>query len=189
MSYASAKLAFQDLLIQQLAADTAELLSRGVHRNYQRVSADLANPRGRIDLPGFSIPPGTKTVLPCAYHPRTEDTVLNQVILAGLAYSTRLTADNDLRSYLHRLRKILGATVSHKRLDPTLLARARRTMDRRTTLYMSALVVIELLIQAEGISFKGEAEYVSLPGFLFDMNRFFQALMSRFLRDHLEGFQ
>ena len=41
---------FQDLLIQQLAAEASELLERGIHRDYERIRVDLANPRGRIDF-------------------------------------------------------------------------------------------------------------------------------------------
>ena len=51
--YASAKWAFQDLLVHQLAAEAAELLARGVHLDYERTPAELANPRGRIDFERF----------------------------------------------------------------------------------------------------------------------------------------
>lgn len=190
VDYAPEKWAFQDLLVQQLAAEAAELLARGAHRDYERTRAELPSPRGRIEFDRFvGMAHSARAVLPCVHYPRTEDTILNQVLLAGLAYATRLTADNDLRVHLSRLTKTLGTIVSLKKLDAILLAEARRAMDRRTTAYEPALVVIELLFRAEGVSLDGEANRVRLRGFLFDMNRFFQALISRFLHDYLEGYE
>ena len=188
IGYASAVSSFQDLLIQQLAAEATALLQRGIHRDYVRISDDLASPRGRIDFNRYvGIVPGTKALLPCIHYPRIEDTLLNQVVLGGLLYAARLTNNVNLRAQLNRLAKTLADTVSLRRLDATLLADVRRVIDRRTTHYEAAIVVIGLLLQDEGIALDGDVKRVTLPGFLFDMNRFFQALISRFLRDHLTG--
>ena len=188
VGYAPAKWAFQDLLVQQLAAEAGELLARGVHRDYERTRGELANPRGRIEFDRFvAMAHSGRPVLQCVHYPRTEDTVLNQVLLAGLVYGARLTADIDLRARLHRLTKTFSTRVSLKNLDAKLIERAQRTMDRRTIAYKPALVVIALLFERQGVTLEGETNGVPLPGFLFDMNRFFQALISRFLHDHLEG--
>jgi 5-methylcytosine-specific restriction enzyme subunit McrC len=190
VGYGSEKWSFQDLLILQLAAEVAELLVRGVHREYERVQADLANPRGRIEfhrLVGMRY--RSAAVLPCTHYPRTEDTLLNQVVLAGLVQAARLTGNVDLRGHLIRLIKTLSAIVSLRKLSPTILGDAQKTIDRRTTAYGPALILIELLLQAEGVSLDRATDRVLLPGFLFDMNRFFQALISRFLHDYLEGYE
>jgi 5-methylcytosine-specific restriction enzyme subunit McrC len=188
VSYASEKWAFQDLLVQQLVAEVTELLARGVHRDYERTRAELSNPSGRIDFRRLVAMRGhSKAVLPCVHYPRTEDTLLNQVVLAGLVVAARLTTDIDLRAHLYRLIKILNPAVSFKRLNTTMLNDAQQTIDRRTTAYEATLLVIELLLRAEGVSLDGETHTLRLPGFLFDMNRFFEALISRYLHDHLEG--
>jgi len=83
----------------------------------------------------------------------------------------------------------LSAIVSLRKLSPTILGDAQKTIDRRTTAYGPALILIELLLQAEGVSLDRATDRVLLPGFLFDMNRFFQALISRFLHDYLEGYE
>jgi 5-methylcytosine-specific restriction enzyme subunit McrC len=98
----------------------------------------------------------------------------------------RGTDSVDLRAHLTRLLKMLNATVSLKRINPTIVNDAQDAIDRRTTAYKPALVLIELLLGAEGVSLDDERHRVRLPGFLFDMNRFFQSLVSRFLHDHLE---
>ena len=190
VDFDSAKWAFQDLLLLQLASETRELLTRGIHRDYERISADLTNPRGKIDFGDFvKMVSRARGVLPCVHHPRTEDTILNQALLAGVLYGTQLATDKDLRDHLSRLAKILSATISIKNLDAILLTEARRAMDRRTQAYDPALILIELLFQGEGVLLDVGTNRVRVPGFLFDMNRFFQTLMSRFLHEHLEGYE
>lgn len=186
VGYAAEKWSFQDLIIQQFAAEVGEILVRGVHRDYMPTHTDMASPRGRIDFKRYLLDAhSAKATLPCIYHPRSEDNLLNQVLLGGLQHAVGLTTNVDLRAHLNQLTKTLSTDVSSKRLDAKLLDDARRAMDRRTTAYKAALCIIELLLNGEGVALNNDVEKVTLPGFLFDMNRFFQALMSRFLRDHL----
>src|SRR6185369_300112 len=71
------------------------------------------------------------------------------------------------------------------RLDRQVFRRLEFEMDRMTRHYEPAVSLIRILFQAGGLSLgKGEAG-PSLPGLLFDMNRFFQALVGRYLTDNL----
>jgi 5-methylcytosine-specific restriction enzyme subunit McrC len=179
---------FQDLLVHQLIAEVSELLERGIHREYERRSADLASPRGRIDFARYvHIYRSAKATLPCVHHPRIEDTRLNRVLLAGLNLGVRLAIDQELRGRAQRVAKILSSTVSDVPLTSFLMADAWRKLDRRTAAYEHAFRLIELLVDGQGIALSDQANPIRLNGFLFDMNRFFQALISRFLCEHLDG--
>lgn len=189
--YAGEAGAFQDLLIAQLIAEASDLLARGLHSDYRMTSEVLEQPRGRIDLRGYAVGTGhASAALPCVHHPRTSDVPLNRALLAGLLFGSGATRDVELRTRLHRLADRLDDVLTGSRsslpgLDSSLLAQARRTLDRRTAHYRPALTLIELLLHGMAVSFDDPRTDLQLDGMLFDMNAFFQALLSRFLRAHL----
>jgi len=183
-----AGVAFHDLLIHQLAAEVNELLARGLHRRYEREEALLASPRGRIDFTALAQQMGAaRAALPCTHYPRQEDTLHNRAILAGLRLGARLTGDLALRGQLRRLAALLVDSVTVVPLNTDLLRQVQRQSDRLTAAYRPALAIIEMLLAGQGTTLHAEEDTATVPGFLFDMNRFFQALISRFLHEYLPG--
>lgn len=74
--------AFQDLLIYQLASEVNSLLSRGLQRQYVRKEENLLSLRGRIVISQIANRGGLlQESLPCDYHLRLDDCLLNQVLL------------------------------------------------------------------------------------------------------------
>ena len=176
---------FFDLLIQQFLAEGKDLIARGLHRRYEPVVARLASPRGRLDLQTLARDGIISAELPCRYHPRVEDCLHNQVLLAGLRLAAEITRDRDLRSELRRTASILETDVSGIRVSPATIERLRRQMNRLTVAYEPAISLIEILLGSSGVSLQGTPQEPRVPGFLFDMNRFFQRLLGRFLRENL----
>lgn len=188
--YESEERGFQDILISQLIAEVSELLARGLHRRYVRTDEILASPRGRIDLQRIAKQGGViQATVPCSYYPRLEDCLVNQVLLQGLYLAARLTSDSFLRVRLYRLVSLLQENVSTLRLNDHILKKLHREMDRLVTVYRPSITLTEMLFVGEGISLDESQQSIQLPGFLFDMNLFFQALLSRFLNEHLTEFE
>ncbi len=146
--------------------------------------------RGRIDLYHVAKQGGIlQAAIPCTYYPRLEDCLVNQVLLQGLHLAAHLSGDSMLRPHLYRLINRLEESVSLIKLDGSVLKKLHREMNRLISAYRPAITLIELLLAGEGISLAQDQQSIQLPGFLFDMNLFFQRLLSRFLNEHLAGYE
>ena len=54
---------------------------------------------------------------------------------------------------------------------------------------LPGITLIELLVRSTGITLQDSNRQVKLPGLLFDMNHFFERLITRFLSEHLSEFE
>ena len=98
---------------------------------------------------------------------------------------TETIGDLALRTRLRRLAALLADGVTATPATPDLLRRAQRESSRLTAAYRPALGIVELPVAGQGTALDPSDETTPVPGFLFDMNRFFQALISRHLHEHL----
>jgi len=178
-----------DLLVLQLCLEARSLAARGRHRSYRLQRVVLSVPRGRLDVPRLaarevSARPG----LPCVVRPRSEDVLLNRVVLAGLRLGARMATTPDVRGEAARTAAMWEQDVCDLRLDGHLLQRAVREVNRLTENYRATLRLVDALLSGTGASLDDDNRQLPLQGFLFDMNRFFQHLLSRFLHEFLDGF-
>jgi 5-methylcytosine-specific restriction enzyme subunit McrC len=175
-----------DLLTFQLLTEAKDLLSRGLHRKYMRKDSSLASPRGKLHINRIATQSTiTEPKLPCIYHPRLSDCLPNQVLLAGLDFAARLTQSNLLRTNCRRLAEIIREDVSTVSLNPSLLRELNLSLNRLTSTYKPAARIIHLLYSGHGVTLDDENRAIQVQGFFLDMNRFFQALLSRFLNEYL----
>jgi len=188
VGYAASSSSFEDLLIHQLAAEASELITRGLHRDYLRTESMLTSPRGRVDFGNYlQVASRAGVALPCIHHPRSEDTSINRALHGGLELAAGMTQDHELRGRIRRLAKSFAASITPRKLDAPSFDEAWHSLDRRTTAYRPALTLINLLLNTQGAALNEDTPNLAAAGFLFDMNRFFQALLLRFLGENLAG--
>ncbi len=174
----------QDLLAMQLLAEVSDIVSRGLPRRYVAREERLATPRGRIDFPALAPRSVPSMDLPCRHSLRSADHTLLRVLRGGLDLAARIAVDATLRFELHALSQRLGAEVESVRVTQELLSQTRRSLNRLESSTEPALNLIELLLSGQEASLEAD-DVTRLPGFLFDMNRLFQAIIGRFLRENL----
>ncbi len=179
---------FYDLLIYQLYAEVEDLVYRGLNKKYKKTETDLESPRGRIDFNKLSMRSTVaSTTLPCGYFERSENNVLNQVLLSGLQRALKLTDDFNLKIDLHRLCKNMGEGINHIELNRGVLQQTLKSVDRLSERYRPALELINILFESQGIQLEDGNHYIKLNGFFFDMNMFFQSLLSKLMKEYLNG--
>ncbi len=180
---------FHDILIFQLINEIRELFKKNLLRRYQRLEEDLAIPRGQINVNKYACKYQTETfAIPCIYYPRVKNCIFNQVLLAGLVLAQGMTDDQFLKINIKKLIYLFKDEIETIPLSSQLLDRVFQKMNRLWNSYLPTLKIIEILYHSNAISFKMNERKISLPGFLFDMNHFFQALVSRFFHDYLPEF-
>jgi 5-methylcytosine-specific restriction enzyme subunit McrC len=175
--------AFQDLLVARLAAEASRLLARGIHRSYVSRESSLSSPRGRIQFRRLATSPRPIAALPCRYEKRDQNVLPNQVLLAGLNLASRTAIDPSVRTAILRPAAALAELAEPIILNAAVLRNLERTSSRLTSTYESAFALIRLLMTGHGISTTMGSQTVELPGFLFNMNRLFQEVLGRFLRE------
>ena len=177
---------FQDLIVAQFLAEARELLGRGLIRRYVEVAEDLASPRGRIDVNALARRwPLTDATLPCRHHPRSSDHFLNRLLLSGVRLAGRVAQNRGLRGALRDVGDRLAEEITPL---PIITAgtfqRADRELNRLSESYRPAIELIHLLHDGTSLALTDDVA-TTVPGFLFDMNRFFQALVGKVLKEHL----
>ena len=185
----TAEYALQDLLVSLLVAEVEELVHRGLTRAYVPLATDLESLRGRIDFNALGRAGGVrKAQLPCHYFERRTDGLLNQVLRAGLDLAAGMASDHDLRRVVHRLAARFADVRALPFLNASHLDRAEQSLTRLTDSYGPALTLVRLLLDMQGVDLEvGRASRT--PGFLFDMNAFYQRLLSRFFHENLVGWR
>lgn len=180
---------FYDLLVYQLYAEVEDLVYRGLNKKYKKAEENLQNPRGRINIKEiFKKSNISNVTLPCIYFERSEDNDFNQVLLSGLYLALELTEDLNLKIQLHKLCKSMEERVNRIELNRRVLINTLKSVDRLIEHYRPSLELINILFESQGIQFEDGRSCKKLNGFFFDMNIFFQSLLSKLMKENIDGY-
>jgi 5-methylcytosine-specific restriction enzyme subunit McrC len=178
----------KDLIIEMLCNEVLQLIKTGLSRRYIALKGNLESPRGRFAIERIAKAGGMlRAELPCDYFERSANWILNRTLLSGLALAAKIADNSEQRRVALGLMRMFGEVDPMSSWGVHEIDDAMRRLTRLTEPARPALVLVRLLLEGIGASLTQEGERQPLPGFLFDMNLFFQRLISRFLHDNLVG--
>lgn len=181
-THSISEFSFFDLLVYELYVESEDLMRSGILKNYIRNEDYLSSPRGRIDIVKINKQGGLiAQKLPCIYFNRSENTILNQAILAGLRLALELVVDSGLRVEIERICSVFAETIYTIPLNRITLKKAKNSINRLTERYTAILEIINILYESKGIQLEDGSKTLNLHGYLFDMNVFFETLIGRLL--------
>lgn len=182
-TYAVAEHGLIDLLGLSLLRAVERIARGGLLPNYQSRSEDLATPRGRLDLRHIATHPRRPT-LRCTYDDLTTDHELNQVLAAGLRLAAAIMQSVDLRLDLARAADRFFGDLTRTPLDAERLRTILDGLDRRSSHYRTALIVIALLHHGARLGEHAEAGAMPLSSFTLNMNMVFERFLGRYLSEN-----
>lgn len=179
-----------ELLVIQLLAEIKTLMQRGLSKRYVDQCRYLSRPRGHLDIPRLARDSFRQdSRIPCKIHPRLLDIPHNQCLRASLALAAVLTIDKQLAFQCRQLSSQLADKVSEHRLSKVFFDKVDQQHGRLLRHYEPAIIIGKLLAQSSGILLDSSAGEQSIPGVLLDMNRLYQSVLGRFLRENLSEFE
>lgn len=180
--YTPASHGLLDLLGLSLLRTVERIARGGLLPRYRQMEEELGSPRGRISMHHLATRPG-KACLRCTFDDLTADHLLNQVLAAGLRLGAKVMENAGLCLDLARAADRLLAGVTRLPLNAESLNAARRSVDRRSSHYQTALALVALIFQGSYLGEHVRAGEMPLSGFLLNMNQVFERFLARHLQE------
>lgn len=169
-----------DLLGHVFAVRVAELLRRGLHREYLEHDVELRSPRGKIDV-GMHIkrmlrPSGRAA---CVVDDLDHDVLVNQIVLTALVRLATAVTTPKIAASLRSLAMRMPAVSP---IEPAPEHFARLRLHRLTARYTFVLHLCELIFRSLVPARGGRWTFVDFTGDERAMGLLFESFVRNFLR-------
>lgn len=182
-SFSNLKLSLLDLVIFTFIEEVNQIIKE-LTKDYTLNKETLTYIRGRIDFNQLiSNCLLLHKGIPCIYYKHSENVILNQILLSGIRFCYKLTQSPKNKQDLRSLMKYFDGNISDSDLSGRLFKTAYDSINRSNIYYRTAIRLLELLYENFGFNLK-EGELTG-PGFLFNMERFFQDVLAKFFTQFL----
>lgn len=176
---------FIDALATLFEAELESVLTRGLHRDYRRVSESVSHLRGRLDVQRQLQRQGPQpTEFECTYNELTVDTTVNRGVLYATTLLQQFVRDRGLNKALRRQQQRLRRRVELVPVRPVDLERVE--LNRLMGHYEDLFRLTKLVIQSIFVDDLRAADRSSFA-LLVNMNDVFEAVVERAVRGVLSA--